>query len=112
MESRILPTWTQKIQTWYNNNKNVTLEGESTLVPVGTTWNFRLVVQHLFKDDIAQKMEDSGLKASDKGWLQGFQWAVNEVIESLGGEQVVSEKYGEMAKAWNEADLPEDLRRR
>ena len=57
-------------------------------------------------------MEKSGLKASDKGWLQGFQWAANEVIESLGGEQVASEKYGELAKAWNDTDLPDELRRR
>jgi len=70
------------------------------------------VIQHLFKDDIALKMEKSGLKASDKGWLQGYQWAVNEVIESLGGEQVASEKYGELAKSWNGAHLPEELRRK
>jgi len=70
------------------------------------------VIQHLFRDDIALKMEKSGLKASDKSWLQGFQWTVNEVIESLGGEQVASERYGELAKAWNDADLPEELRRR
>ena len=88
------------------------MEGEPTLVPVGTTWNFRLVIQHLFRDDIAQKMEKTGLKASDKGWLQEFQWAVNDVIKTLGGERVASEKYGELAKAWNDADLPEDLRRR
>ena len=70
------------------------------------------MIQHLFRDDIALKMEKSGLKASDKSWLQGFQWTVNEVIESLGGEQVASERYGELAKAWNDADLPEELRRR
>ena len=57
-------------------------------------------------------MEKTGLKASDKGWLQEFQWVVNDVIKTLGGERVASEKYGELAKAWNEADLPEDLRRR
>lgn len=57
-------------------------------------------------------MEESGLKASDKGWLQKFQWAVNEVIDSLGGEEVVVEKYGEIAKAWNEAEPPEELKRK
>ena len=86
--------------------------GQPTLVPVGTLWHYRLVIQHLFKDDIAKKMEKTGLKASDKGWLQQFQWAVNEVIESVGGEEAASEKYGEIAKSWNEADAPEDLKRK
>ena len=88
------------------------MEEESTLVPVGTAWNYRLVIQHLFRDDIAKEMNQTGVKANDKDWLQKFQWAVNEVIQSEGGEEAALEKYGPMAKSWNEADLPEDLRRR
>jgi len=88
------------------------LRDEGTLVHVGTAWNYRLVIQHVFKDQIAERMEESGLKSTDKGWIQKFQWAVNEVIESIGGEDVAQQKYGEMARAWNEAEPPEDLKRR
>ena len=55
-------------------------------------------------------MEKTGLKSSDKGWLQQFQWAVNEVIKSEGGEDAAVEKCGEIAKTWNEVEPPEDLR--
>ena len=68
------------------------------------------MILHLFKDAINEKMEQSGLKNSDKGWLQQYQWAINEVIESLGGEEAVTEKYGDIAKSWNEGDLPEELK--
>ena len=43
--SEISSTSTQKIQNWYKNHKNVPLEDELTLVPVGTVWNYRLVIQ-------------------------------------------------------------------
>jgi hypothetical protein len=88
------------------------LDEESTLVPVGTLWNYRLVVQHLFRDDISKQMGESGLKPSDKDWLQKYQWVVNEVINLEGGEDVVSEKYGEIAKSWNEVEPPEELQRK
>ena len=57
-------------------------------------------------------MEETGLKSTDKGWIQKFQWAVNGVVESLGGEDTVQEKYGEMAETWNKAEPPEELKRR
>jgi hypothetical protein len=104
--------WTQKIQTWYGNHKSVSLEDESTLVRVGTVWNYRLVVQHLHKDDISSQMAKTGLTPSDPGWIKQFQLSVNKVIESLGGDDKVSEKYGEMAKLWNEVEPPEDLKRK
>lgn len=88
------------------------MQGESTLVPVGTVWNYRLVIQHLFRDEITKKMEKTGLKSSDKSWIQRFQWAVNEVIKSEGGEDAVLKKYGEMAKSWNEAQAAEELKRK
>jgi hypothetical protein len=70
------------------------------------------VIQNLFKDEISQKMKETGLRASDKGWLQQYQWAVNEVVESKCGEEDGLEKYGEMAKTWNEVGVPEELQRR
>ena len=70
------------------------------------------MVQHLFRDEISREMEKTGLKSSDKGWLQKFQWVVNEVISSQGGEEAVTEKYGEIAKTWNETEPPEDLKRK
>ena len=88
------------------------MEGEPTIVPVGTVWNYRLVIQHLFKDEIAKKMEKTGLKSSDKSWLQQFQWAVNEVVVSEGGENVALEKYRKIAKSWNEGQAPEELKRK
>lgn len=66
----------------------------------------------MFKDEIAEHMKKTGLKSSDNAWLQKYQWAVNKVIESEGGEDAIMEKYGEMAKAWNEAKPPEELKRR
>ena len=109
---QISPTWTQKIRNWYNNHKNVPLKDESTLVPVGTIWNYRLVIQHLFKDDIAKHMDKTGLKSTDKGWLKKFQWAVNKVIQSLGEEDDVQAEYGEIAKAWNESEPPDEVKRK
>jgi len=34
------------------------------------------------------------------------------VIKSIGGESVAQEKYGEMAKTWNETEPPEELKRK
>lgn len=79
-------------------------------MPVGTHWNYRLVIQNLFKDEIAKKMDKTGLKSSDSDWLQNYQWAVNEVIESEGGETVAPEKYGKIAKSWNEVGPPEEFK--
>lgn len=70
------------------------------------------MVQHTFKEEIAEKMEATGLTSSDKGWIQKFQLAVSEVIQSIGGEEAAKEQYGPLAKAWNEQDLPEDMRRK
>ena len=110
--SEISSALTQKIHTWYGNHKAVPLEDESTLVRVGTLWNYRLVVQHLHKEEVAEHMANSGLTPNDQGWLQKFQWSVNEVIKSLGGEDKVSKKYGEVAKSWNEVEPPEELKRK
>ena len=90
----------------------VPLEDEPTLVRVGTLWNYQLVVQHIHKEEISKHMEKSGLTPRDPGWLQQFQWAVNAVIRSLGGEDEVSKKYAEIAKVWNEAGLPEEVKRK
>lgn len=68
------------------------------------------MIQHLHKDEIARVMAGSGLTPNDSAWLQKFQWTVNSVIEGLGGEDAVSEKYGEMAKVWNEVGPPEELK--
>jgi hypothetical protein len=57
-------------------------------------------------------MEASGLTPSDQGWLQKFQWTVNEVIESLGGDDKISVEYGDMARVWNETEPPEELQRK
>lgn len=70
------------------------------------------MIQHVYRDEIAEQMEKTGLKSSDKAWIQKFQWAVNQVIESIGGDGVAQEKYGEMAKTWNEAEPPEELKRK
>jgi len=40
----ISSTSTQRIKNLYNNHKNVLLEDESILIPVGTVWNYRLVI--------------------------------------------------------------------
>ena len=79
-------------------------------VQVGAAWNARLVVQHIFKEDISKKMAITGLKSSDKGWLKKFQQAVTEQISSLSKEDM--QKYEEVAKKWNAGDLPEELRRK
>jgi hypothetical protein len=81
-------------------------------VQVGTAWNYRLVIQHIHKEDIAKKMKDTGLNSFDKTWIQHYQLAVNEVIQELGGEEAAKDRYAEVAKSWNETGVPEELRRK
>ena len=71
-----------------------------------------LTVQHLHKEDISQIMDKSSLTTQDPGWIREFQMAVNSVIKTLGGSKVVSEKYGQVVRSWNEAEPPEELRRK
>ena len=88
------------------------LRDASTLVPVGTVWNYRRVVQHLHKEEISKLMESTSLTPRDPDWIKEFQLSVNAVIKSLGGDAKAAEKYGEMAKSWNEVELPEELRQK
>lgn len=108
----ISPIWAQKISTWYYNHKDVPLGDEPTLVPVGTVWNHRLVIQQLFKNELSKKMEGCNLAPTDPARLQQYQWKTNEVIAELGDAAEVKEKYQEIAKSWNEAGLPEELQRK
>ena len=108
----LLFAWIQKIQTWYSNHKTVSLKDEPTLVRVGTLWNSRLVIQHLCKDQISEHMAKTELTPKDPGWIKQYQLAVNEVINSLGGDAKVSENFGETAKSWNQTGLPEELKRK
>lgn len=82
------------------------------LVPVGTIWNARRVVQHLFKDEISQELKEGGHKSGDTDWLQVYQEEVTNVWNSLGDEKKVLEKYGEMAKTWNDVGPPEEAKRK
>ena len=83
------------------------------LVPIGTAWNARRVVQHLFRDEILQKLKEGGHAASDgSSWLREYHAEVNQVWESLGDEGDVQEKYGEMAKTWNDVGPPEEAKRK
>ena len=102
----------QKITNWYTNHKTVPVGEGSTLISVGTHWNYRLVIQHLYKEDISARASKSGLIPRDPGWIKQYQLSVNEVIEKLGGEDQMAEKYGEVAKTWNVAALPEELKRK
>lgn len=104
-------SWIQKIIIWYGNHKNILAE-EPSLVQVGTSWNYRRVIQYEFKEAIAEKMKASGLKSSDKEWIRKFQQVVTEIINSMGGEVVAKQRYGETALKWNGEDLPEELRRK
>lgn len=79
---------------------------------VGTAWNYRLVIQHIHKEDIAKKMKETGLNSSDKTWIQHFQLAVNEVIQEMGGEEAAKDRYVDVAQSWNETGVPEELRRK
>lgn len=105
-------TQTQKIQTWYGNHHAVPLEDETTLVRVGTVWNYRLVVQHLYKEDISKQMATTGLTPKDPDWIRQFQLAVNNVIKLLGGDEKALELHGETAKTWNEVEPPEEIKRK
>lgn len=57
-------------------------------------------------------MEGSGLTSGDSGWIQKYQKTVNEIITSLGGEEEVSEKYGKIAKEWNEGAPPKEVKQK
>jgi hypothetical protein len=108
----ISPTWAQKIMNRYSNHKFVEHGDESTLIRVGTVWNWRLVVQHLHKEDIAVLTAKTGLTHNDKAWLQNYQWSTNTVIDSLGGSDKISEEYGVIAKSWNTLEPPDELKRK
>ena len=83
------------------------------ITKVGTAWNVRLVVQQKHKEEIARKMEETGLKSTDKdSWLQKYQQAVSKVILSIGGEDTATELYGAVADAWNKLGPPEDVKRK
>jgi len=43
--------------------------------------------------------------------MQKYQWSTNAVIESLGADVAVK-KYAALAKAWNETEAPEELKRK
>ena len=88
------------------------LEKAAPIGQMGTVWNYRLVVRHKYREEIDKRMEESGLKSDDKGWIQKFQQTVSEVILSIGGEDTAKELYGPVAKAWNETEPPEDVKRR
>lgn len=98
---------------WYCNHKNVPTEDATVLlIPVGTIWNARRVIQHLHKDEISQKLKEAGVNHSDKKWFPAYHEAVGEVWKSLGDDEEVQEKYGEMAKTWNEMGPPEEAKRK
>jgi hypothetical protein len=61
--------WASKIQTWYNNQKTVSAEGRSTLVHVGTLWNYWLVIELLHKDNILAHMGKTDLIHIDPDWI-------------------------------------------
>ena len=100
------PSWIQKIRNWYNNHRNVPAE-EPPFVQAGS-WNFRRVIQQEFKEGISKNLEVTGLKSTSKLWVGKYQEEVTKIINKLGEDEVA--KYTEVAKTWNEADLPEDLR--
>jgi hypothetical protein len=54
----------------------------------------------------------SALTNKDADWIRRYQFSLNKVIESLGGDEEVSKKYGEMAKLWNGTELPDELKRK
>jgi hypothetical protein len=57
-------------------------------------------------------MAKTNLTPKDPGWIKQFQLSVNVVINSLGGDAKVAEKYGETAKLWNETEPPEEVKRK
>jgi len=82
------------------------------MVPVGTAWNARRVVQHLFKDDITKRLKEGGHTSSDSDWLHAYHEEVNKVWSSLDEEEGGLEKYVEMAKTWNDVGPPEEVKRK
>jgi hypothetical protein len=70
------------------------------------------VVQHIHKERIAEKMEETGLKSRDKTWIQKYQQATSEVIQEIGGEEKAKGLYAETAQLWNETGVPEELKRK
>ena len=101
----------QRIEFWYGNNKTVQHGDKSIAVQVGTVWNHRLVVQHQFKDQVAEELAKYKLAPDAKDRMQKYQWSTNAVIKSLGGDAAVKE-YAALAKTWNETEAPEELKRK
>lgn len=70
------------------------------------------MIQHLHREQISKVMEESGLTSGNNGWLQKYHKTVTDIINSLGGEEKVSEEYGKVAKQWNEEAPPDELRQK
>src|SRR5882762_7209919 len=98
------------MKNWYGNYKVAPLKEETTLVQVGTIWNHRLVIEHLYKDQISKQLADDGHFPGGPGWIGHYQSAVTEFIKSLDDDQV--EEYQELAAAWNAAEPPQELKRK
>jgi hypothetical protein len=97
------------ITNWYGNHKSVSRGNEAVMVPVGIVWNSRLVIQRLFQTEIAHEVEQ--LDASQP-WVGRYQSAVSNIIQSLGDEDAVIKRYGDIAVEWNGVGPPEDVKRR
>lgn len=111
MSSPNLTSFTKKIRNYYGNHKTIHPEDGPTITPVGTAWNWRLVVMKEEGDSIKKLMAENGADYENrKEWLQHYQLAANTVIETLGGRDVVKEKYGEIAAKWNSSGISEEER--
>jgi hypothetical protein len=70
------------------------------------------VIKHLHKDKILANMGGTDLTHKDPDWIREYQFSVNKVIQSLGENDEVLKKYGDMVKLWNGTELPDDLKRK
>ena len=57
-------------------------------------------------------MESTGFTPRNLKWIREFQLLDDAVIESLGSGEKAAEKYGEMVRSQNKAEVPEELRRK
>jgi hypothetical protein len=75
------------------------------------TWNLRNVVQEKLKETINAKiLAKTGAGPGDDGYLKSYPAALTETIHELTPEQ--RGDYQKLADDWNNAIMPNDVRRR
>jgi len=98
----------QKIVNFYTNNRTEPNE-DGPPVQIGKRWNTRLVVDHLFHDEIEKEVNE--LKPKPEDWIGVWQSTVTTIKNRLEAEGKLPE-YQAIADQWNKVGPPKEIQMR